>query len=162
MNNIRVITLVTAGVLTTVSAGAQAVEATRTGTACTYHRCALSIAPAWNGLALEKGEARERVANLGFFWPHSLGGVFPGRDSAATYAERAEKVRRGAALLTDAGGLLVAYAVARRLRTGAVDNDVRATVAVGALAFGLSVPLQFAADGHLSRAVWWHNRQYAR
>jgi len=24
----------------------------------------------------------------------------------------------------------------------------------------VSVPLQFAADGALSRAVWWHNLRY--
>jgi hypothetical protein len=26
----------------------------------------------------------------------------------------------------------------------------------------LSIPLQFAADGALSRAVWWHNRRYSK
>jgi hypothetical protein len=25
----------------------------------------------------------------------------------------------------------------------------------------ISVPLQFAADGALSKAVWWHNVRYA-
>jgi hypothetical protein len=33
---------------------------------------------------------------------------------------------------------------------------------VGGAALGLSVPFQFAADGALSRAVWWHNARYAR
>ena len=84
MNSGRANTLITAGILTTVSAGAQAVEATRTEPACTYQRCALSITPAWNGLALESGDTGQRVANLGFFWPRTLDAIFPGRDSAAT------------------------------------------------------------------------------
>jgi hypothetical protein len=28
-------------------------------------------------------------------------------------------------------------------------------------AFVIGVPLQFSADGLLSKAVWWHNARYA-
>ena len=34
--------------------------------------------------------------------------------------------------------------------------------AAGLAALTISVPFQFAADGALSRAVWWHNLRYAR
>jgi hypothetical protein len=34
--------------------------------------------------------------------------------------------------------------------------------AIGAGAFAVSLPLQFSADGLLSRAVWWHNGRFAR
>jgi hypothetical protein len=30
------------------------------------------------------------------------------------------------------------------------------------VAFGASIPLQFAADGYLSRAVWWRNAPIAQ
>ena len=33
--------------------------------------------------------------------------------------------------------------------------------AVGGTAFAIGVPLQFSADGLLSRAVWWHNARYS-
>jgi hypothetical protein len=129
---------------------------------CTYERCALSIAPVWNGLALVRGVTETRVANLGFFWAHPLDHVFVGHDSAARYAANAVRVRRSAAVLTDAGGLLIAYTVGRRLARGQFPRDAQVAAAVGAASVGISVPLQFAADGHLSRAIWWHNRQYAR
>jgi hypothetical protein len=32
----------------------------------------------------------------------------------------------------------------------------------GLTALLVSVPIQFAADGALSRAVWWHNVRYVR
>jgi hypothetical protein len=66
-------------------------------------------------------------------------------------------VRRVASTLTDAGALLLAVGGARTLAAGRVDGVGRAVLATGAVAFGASVPLQFAADGHLSRAVWWRN-----
>jgi hypothetical protein len=128
--------------------------------ACTYERCALGIAPAWNGLLVVRGASGTRVANLGFFWPGTLAHVFSGADSAAWYAARAVRVRRGGALLTNVGGLLLGYAAARRA-TQERRPDVRGLAIAGAAALAVSVPLQFAADGLLSRAVWWHNARYA-
>ena len=129
---------------------------------CSYQRCALGIAPRWNGLALVRGTAAAPVANLNFFWPRPLDGVLAGSDSAAHYGARAVRVRRVAAGLTDGGGLLLGYALARRLGAGSLTRDARAAAAVGAASVAVSVPLHFAADGHLSRAVWWHNLRYAR
>lgn len=130
--------------------------------ACPYDRCALGIAPVWNGLALVEGTTGRRVATLGFFRAGSLDRIFTAGDSAAWYGARAVRVRRRAAVLTDAGGLLLGYALVRGLTAGAFGREARAGAAVGAAALAVSVPLQFVADGHLSRAVWWHNRQFAR
>jgi hypothetical protein len=43
-----------------------------------------------------------------------------------------------------------------------MDDSDRVIAVIGAASLGVSVPLQFAADGALSRAVWWHNVRYAR
>jgi hypothetical protein len=142
--------------------GAQAAGAVPSDSACTYEQCALSIAPVWNGLAVVRGAAAERVANLGFFWAGPLLRAFPGADSAAWYGARAVHVRRTAAVLTDVGGLLVVYALGRRVGSERLSRDAQVALAAGAAAVAVSVPLHFVADGHLSRAVWWHNRRYAR
>jgi hypothetical protein len=139
-------------------AGAQAAPAGD----CTYTRCALGIAPVWNGLALVRGAGNERVANLGFLWTGSLHAVFAGNDSATVYARRAVRTRRTAAVFTDGGALLLAAALYKRVSDGELTSSAKALAIAGGAAFAVSVPLQFRADGHLSRAVWWHNAQYSR
>jgi hypothetical protein len=141
---------------------AQATPVPPVDSECDYRRCALSIAPAWNGLALVEGQTGRRTANLNFFWPRSLAPVFVGSDSAARYGARAVKVRRGAAVLTDVGAVVLGYALAQRASTGRLEGGARVAAGVGAAAIFVSVPLHFAADGYLSRAVWWHNARYAR
>ena len=141
---------------------AQPVGTPAADSACSYARCALGIAPRWNGLALVRGSAATQVDNLGFFWPRPLDRTLAGGDSAAHYGARAVRVRRVAAVLTDGGGALLAYALARRLNTGRFTDDARVAAALGTAGVAVSVPLHFAADGLLSRAVWWHNLRYAR
>jgi hypothetical protein len=131
-------------------------------TACTYQRCALAVVPAWNGLDLVRGESEERVGRLGFFWANDVSPMFAGEPQALEHAQHAVRLRRVGALFTDLGAaLLVAAAVG-----GLTDQDhadtYRGLAIGGAFAVGISVPFQFAADGHLSRAVWWHNAQFAR
>ena len=130
--------------------------------ACPYVRCALGIAPAWSGLDVVRGADGARVARLGFFWPRSLGAAFAGADSASHYAARAVRVRRVGAALTDAGALLLAYTAARAASEGRLRRGDAAIAAGGAGALAVSVPLQFRADGLLSRAVWWYNARFAR
>jgi hypothetical protein len=135
---------------------------------CDYHACALSIVPTWNGLAVVRGTSGPRVANLNFFVPRSIETAlrgpapeWPGADSAAASARRAVQLRRMGAVLTDAGLLASALVLARvvdRKRAGRGEQRAGAA-ALGALV--LSVPFQFAADGALSRAVWWHNLRFA-
>ncbi len=147
------------------SAVPRALVAQRAGDAsaadCPYARCALGISPAWNGLLVVRGPERVRAANLNFFLPRGIDAAFAG-DSARGYASRAVATRRTAAVLTDAGALLLAVAGARAAGAGRLDRAGRATAIAGAAAFALSVPLQFAADGLLARAVWWHNARFAR
>lgn len=129
---------------------------------CNYARCALGIVPAWNGLLITRGASHERVANLGFFWAGSLDHVFAGSDSAVAYGRRAVRTRRAAAALTDLGALALGVASIRGLANGRLSTGDRAAAVAGAAAFAVSVPLQFAADGQLSRAIWWRNTLYAK
>ena len=123
-----------------------------------YQRDALGIAPVWNGLAVVRGSERSQVANLNFFWPRRMDDAFLG-DSARLYGARAFRTRRVAAVLTDAGVLLLAAAVVRR---GSDEAVARRIAIAGAGAFAVSVPLHFSADDWLARAVWWHNARLAR
>lgn len=136
------------------------------GVVCTYSRCALGIAPTWNGLAVVRGADGQRVANLNFFWPHNItaalsAGRGPEVDSAGWHARRAVHLRRFAAVLTDAGFLLGGYVVARAASNIGLTSVDRALGIAGASAFAVGVPPQFAADGALSRAVWWYNARFA-
>ena len=128
--------------------------------ACTYLQCALSIAPAWDGLDVVEGATGRRVAGLGFFWPHRVDASFVASDSATSYAKKAFRVRRTAAAFTDVGVLLLGYTAVRQLSGGLHGAD-RAVASLGAGAFAVGVPLQFSADGLLGRAVWWHNARYS-
>lgn len=152
------------------SARAQEVaRASATPQSCTYHTCALSIAPTWNGLGVVRGAEGTRVATLGFFIPTDITAVLrgtepnaPGADSAAMHARRAVVLRRIGAALTDVGGVTAAIIAVRAARQGALGSGERALAGVAVAALAVSVPLQFAADGALSRAVWWHNERYGR
>ena len=128
-----------------------------TSRGCPYVRCALGIAPVWNGLAVVRGSSGAHVATLGFFRARPLPPLFAAHDSAARYAARAVRVRRLGSALTDGGALLLAVGGVRALAAGRLDGGGRIAVGAGAAALAVSVPLQFAADGHLSRAVWWYN-----
>lgn len=148
---------------------ASATSGAHADTGCTYQRCALGIAPRWNGLAVVRGRAGVRVANLHFFWPHDVSAALAGpdatavgADSARASARRAVRLRRMGAVLTDGGIALVASAAAGAIAAGHTRRSDRLLAGAGAAVLGLSVPLQFAADGALSRAVWWHNARYTR
>jgi hypothetical protein len=150
-------------------AAAQATSASRPAdTACSYQACALSIAPAWDGLRVVRGSAGQRVANLHFFWPSDIDDVLRGSDgsvigadSAGAHARRAVQLRWAGAGFTDAGALAIGAAVLRAIGAGHVSKRSQVIAGVGLGALVISVPLQFAADGELSRAIWWHNLRYA-
>ena len=136
--------------------------------ACSYSACALSIAPTWNGLAVVRGTDGRRVANLNFFLPRDITSALRGEpsaigaDSALAHAERALTLRRAAAVLTDVGAVAVVAALAHAVSARRADRGDRVTGGAGLIALMVSVPIQFAADGALSRSVWWHNLRYAR
>jgi hypothetical protein len=116
-----------------------------------------------------RGSAWQRVTNLHFFWPNDIDDVFRGpdasavgADSAAAHARRAVQLRWVGAGFTDAGALAIGAAVLRAIGAGHVSKRSQVIAGVGLGALVISVPLQFAADGELSRAVWWHNLRYAR
>lgn len=129
---------------------------------CTYRGCALDVVPAWNGLDLVKGEREERVGRLGFLWTRDVSPAFAGDPLAIELARRATRTRRTAALLTDAGGALLVTALAGGLADAGHSDRWRTIAIAGGAAFAVSVPLQFAADGHLARAVWRFNARFAR
>ncbi len=129
---------------------------------CTYETCALGLAPVWNGLAVTRGISERQIANLGFFWPSDIRPVFADNAAALEAAEEALQTRTIAAVLTDAGLLMLGTGLARAAFQRDFDRFSKAMAYTGATAIGVSVPLHFAADGMLSRAVWWHNRRYSR
>lgn len=138
-------------------------------TACTYRTCALSITPTWNGLLVVRGTRAERMANLNFFWPGDVTRVLSGTDlsvagadSASDQARRAVQLRQAGAIFTDLGALALGLAAADVLINGRLDRGGGFLVGGGLALIGVSVPLQFAADGALSRAVWWHNVRFTR
>lgn len=126
-----------------------------------YTGCALGIVPAWNGLLLSRGAGAEHLGNLNFFWPHPIAGLVTG-DSARESARHAFVTRRRAAVLTDLGGLLLLAGAAGVARRGDLGGTPRTLAIAGASMFAVSVPLHFAADAWMSRAVWWHNSAYSR
>jgi len=156
----------------TARATAQTASAARVAvsdTTCSYSACALSLVPAWDGLRIVRGSTGQRVDNLHFFWPIDVGDVLrgpdastPGADSAAAHAQRALDLRRVGAGFTDAGALALGVAVLRAIGAGHMSKRDQVIAGTGLGALIISVPLQFAADGELSRAVWWHNLRYAR
>jgi len=161
--------LVLAVLTVMVSHSAPAQESRASVAGCSYEDCALGIAPAWNGLLVVRGSAGRRVANLNFFLPRDIAPVLRGddpstfgADSAHAQARRAVALRRIGAGLTDLGALATVVAVARAASMGRVSRTEQVVGGAGLAALLVSVPLQFAADGALSRAVWWHNARYAR
>ena len=138
------------------------VASVRAAVDCPYAQCALGISPSWNGLDVVRGERGERVATLGFFIPGDISGEFSGQDSATAYAIRAMQVRRAGAVLTDAGIAVLGLVAVRQVASGDGIGAHRNMALAGAGALAVSVPLQFAADGLLSRAVWWYDRRFAR
>ena len=152
---------------TPVPAAQQATPVVRTDSACEYRSCALNIKPAWDGLAVVRPTG-QRVATLHFFWPRDISAELrgdssaAGADSAAVHAERALVLRQAGAGFTDVGIVTFAVAVLRGLRDGRLSGRDQILAGAGLGAIVVSVPLQFAADGELSRAVWWHNVRFAR
>ncbi|MGK2961767.1 MAG: hypothetical protein ACSLFK_06410 [Gemmatimonadaceae bacterium] len=141
----------------TNTARAQSAEA-----GCTYESCALSLAPVWNGLAITRGISQRQVANLGYFWPSDIRPVFADNAAALEAADEALQTRTVAAVLTDAGLVLLATGLARAAFQREFDGFARVLVYSGTASIGISVPVHFAADGMLNRAIWWHNRRYSR
>ena len=129
---------------------------------CTYQSCALGLSPVWDGLAVTRGDSQKQVAVLSFFLPADIGRVFEGDREAVDAAAEALRVRSIAAGLTDGGIAIIATGVARALFRRDWDGLSTALTVLGGASLGASVPFQFAADGHLSRAVWLFNRRYSR
>jgi hypothetical protein len=129
---------------------------------CTYESCALGLAPRWDGLAITRGISQRPIANLGFFYPGDIRPVFADNPQALEAAEQAIQARTVGAILTDAGLVLLVTGLARAGFQREFDGLSKALTFGGAASIGVSIPFQFAADGYLSRAVWWHNRRFAR
>ena len=144
------------------SAGTLEAQADRAPANCTYESCALGLAPAWNGLAITRGMSQRPIANLGFFWPEDVRPVFADNPQALEAADQALRARTIGAILTDAGLVLLGTGLARAGFQREFDGLSQVLALAGATSIGVSIPFQFAADGYLSRAVWWHNRRFAR
>jgi hypothetical protein len=133
-----------------ITSAADAQTPVRAEANCTYESCALGLAPAWNGLAITRGISQRQIGVLGFFWPGDIRPIFADNAAALEAADEALRTRTVASILTDAG-------FQREF-----DGLSKVLTITGAASVGISVPLHFAADGMLSRAVWWHNRRFSR
>jgi hypothetical protein len=145
-----------------VAMGSAEVGAQTAPANCTYESCALGLAPRWDGLAITRGISQRPIANLGFFYPGDIRPIFADNPQALEAAEQAIQARTVGAILTDAGLVMLATGLARAGFQREFDGLSKALAFGGAASIGVSVPFQFAADGYLSRAVWWHNRRFAR
>lgn len=145
-----------------VAAAIPAQAQARAANNCTYQNCALGLSPVWNGIDVTRGDSQERVASLGFFFPQDVTAAFRDDPEAVDVARDAFRIRQAAAILTDAGLVLTATGIARALFQRDFDRLSTALTAVGGVSFVGGVPLQFAADGALSRAVWLYNRRFSR
>ena len=139
-------------------AHAQRAEPARLPAACDYRSCAYNIIAALHGLRVTRGVDETPVATLGFLWTRDISDAFDGEGQVA--AKAAVRTRRWGALLTDLG-LALRVTGAASAATQDLDETSTALMLGGAASLGLSVPIQFAADKHLARAVWQHNARYA-
>ncbi len=150
-------------VLIALTASPSVSQSQRPSTAnCTYQSCALGLVPVWDGLSVVRGDSERRIATLGFFLPGDVSSVFQEDPDALEAARDAVQIRQIGAALTDGGLLLAATGIARALFRRDWDRLSTALTIGGGAALGVSVPVQFAADGELSRAVWLYNRRFAR
>lgn len=129
---------------------------------CTYESCALGLAPAWDGIAITRGISQRPIATLSYFYPGDIRPVFADNAQALEAAEQALQTRTIGAAFSDGGLLLLATGLARAAFQREFDGLSKALSLTGAAAIGVSFPLHLAADGYLSRAVWWHNRRFSR
>lgn len=140
------------------AARAQRAEPSRLPANCDYRSCGYNIIAALHGLKVTSGTQETPVATLGFLWTRDISAVFEGEGQSE--ARAAVRTRRWGALLTDIGlALIVTGAVSAA--TNDLDERAAHLMLGGAASLGLSVPIQFAADKHLARAVWQHNARYA-
>ncbi|HWH52030.1 MAG TPA: hypothetical protein VN651_10855 [Gemmatimonadaceae bacterium] len=122
---------------------------------CDYAHCSLDIVPRLTGLAVARGASEERIATLPFLWPARPAHIFADDSIAWRHAAAASRRRALAALFTDVGGLLAIGGPTHLHGAG------RAMTGAGAALVAVSMPIQFAADAELSRAVWSYNRRFA-
>jgi len=136
---------------------ATAATAQSTDSACTFARCGYGIMPRLTGLDVVRGTSEAPVASLPFLWSKQVAGAFSSDSAAAAHARRATSLRTAGALLSNAGAALVTAAIVTGIRA---EQSRRLPVALGVgglAALGASVPVHFAADAELSRAVWFYN-----
>jgi len=150
------------GICTSVVLGAlmavSPIQGQTVDSGCTYATCALNIVPRITALDVVRGNGEYRVASLAFLFPHGVASAFTPNESAVAHANAAFSRRRVASALIDAGAILLASAAA-----GVLVPAHRGVVAgAGVALIAGSVPIHFAADAELSRAVWEFNRQYTR
>lgn len=130
-------------------------------TSCSYARCGLGIVPRLSALDVVRGDREERVGSLAFLLPHDVRAAFAGSEPAQRRAGRALGLRRVGAVLTATGGALAVAGAVHAVSSRSGRTTWAVGAGIGAAAFAASVPVHFAADAELSRAVWEYNRGLA-
>jgi hypothetical protein len=133
--------------------------AQRPDSVCGFARCGLNIIPRLTALDVVRGENEVRVGSLAFLWPSDVSPVFANDAIARGFAHRATSRRRVGAMMTDVGLAFAAGGVIGMLRDGGHIRGVSSVFAIsGGVLVGASIPVHFAADADLSRAVWRYNQ----
>ena len=127
-------------------------------TACSYSRCALGIIPRLAALDVVRGDREERVGSLAFLFPRDVRRAFGDNELASRRAAHAFSLRRIGSALTMAGATVAVAGGVRAITVRGSSGSSAALAAIGLSAFVASVPVHFAADAELSRAVWEYNR----
>lgn len=135
------------------------VVSAQTDTSCSYSRCALGIIPRLTALDVVRGDREERVGSLAFLFPRDVRRTFGDNDLASARAARAFSLRRVGAVLTATGATIAVAGGVRAIAVRGSPGPSAALAAIGLSTFAASVPVHFAADAELSRAVWEYNRR---
>jgi hypothetical protein len=129
---------------------------------CTYERCGLNIVPRLSALDVVRGASEDRVGSLAFLFPRAVSVPFTGNEIAQRHAEHAFSLRRIASALTDVGVVLTVSAATHAVASARQRDAATAAAIAGGAVIASSVPIHFAADRELSRAVWEYNRRFSR
>jgi hypothetical protein len=129
---------------------------------CAYATCALNIVPRLSALDVVKGSSEDRVGSLAFLFPRGVTAPFAGNEVAQRHAQHAFSLRRVASVLTDVGAIVAISASTRAVASTRQRGAATTAAIAGGALVASSIPIHFAADRELSRAVWEYNRRFSR
>lgn len=126
---------------------------------CAFARCGYGIMPTLTALDVVQGSSERHVASLPFLWSKDVSHLFVSDAEAVQHAQRAAKLRTAGAFVSSAGIALVVTGFVTGLGAGGSPRSTALFGLAGVGVLAASVPVHFAADAELSRAVWIYNQR---